>query len=74
MARTSSPIRYGTGTAIAESPLKEGLLVLGTDDGLVQISEDGGQTWRKIDKFPGVPELTYVTDVFLRRTTSTRSS
>jgi photosystem II stability/assembly factor-like uncharacterized protein len=54
---------YGTGTALAESPLKEGLLFVGTDDGLVQISEDGAQTWRKIDKFPGVPDLTYVTDV-----------
>jgi hypothetical protein len=54
---------YGTGTALAESPLKEGLLFVGTDDGLVQISEDSAQTWRKIDKFPGVPDLTYVTDV-----------
>ena len=54
---------YGTGTALAESPLKEGLLFVGTDDGLVQISEDGAQTWRKIDKFPGVPDLTYVTGV-----------
>jgi photosystem II stability/assembly factor-like uncharacterized protein len=54
---------YGTGTAVAESPLKEGLLFVGTDDGLVQISEDAGQNWRKIDKFPGVPDLTYVTDV-----------
>jgi hypothetical protein len=54
---------YGTGTALAESPLKEGLLFVGTDDGLVQISEDGSQTWRKIDKFPDVPDLTYVTDV-----------
>ena len=34
---------YGTGTALAESPLKEGLLFVGTDDGLVQISEDGSQ-------------------------------
>src|ERR1039457_6986267 len=47
----------------AKSTLKEGLLFVGTDDGLVQISEDGAQTWRKIDKFPGVPDLTYVTDV-----------
>ncbi len=54
---------YGTGTAIAESPLKEGLIVLGTDDGLVQITEDGGQTWRKIDRFPGIPELAYVSHV-----------
>ncbi len=55
---------YGTGTSIAESPLKEGLLVLGTDDGLIQITEDGGSTWRKIDKFPGIPDLTYVSGVF----------
>ncbi len=55
---------YGTGTAIDESPLKEGLLMLGTDDGLIQISEDGGATWRKIDKFPGIPDLTYVSWVF----------
>ena len=54
---------YGTGTALAESPLKEGLLFVGTDDGLVQISEDGSKTWRKMDKWPGVPDMTYVTDV-----------
>jgi hypothetical protein len=54
---------YGTGTALAESPVKEGLLFVGTDDGLVQISENGGETWRKIESFPGVPELTYVTDI-----------
>jgi len=55
---------FGTGTAVAESPVSEGVLFVGTDDGLVQISEDSGQTWRKVDKFPGVPDMTYVTDVF----------
>ena len=54
---------YGTGTTLAESPVKEGLLFVGTDDGLVQISEDGAKTWRKIDQWPGVPDMTYVTDV-----------
>lgn len=54
---------FGTGTAVAESPVKEGLLFVGTDDGLLQISEDAGTTWRKIEKFPGVPDMTYVTDV-----------
>ena len=54
---------YGTGTALAESPLKEGLLFVGTDDGLVSISEDSGETWRKVEKFPGVPDMTYVTAV-----------
>ncbi len=55
---------YGTGTTIAESPLKEGLLFLGTDDGLVQITENGGLDWRKIDRLPGVPEFSYITEVF----------
>jgi hypothetical protein len=54
---------YGTGTALAESPLKEGLLFVGTDDGLVQISEDGPKPGAKWTKWPGVPDMTYVTDV-----------
>lgn len=49
---------------IDESPLLEGLIWVGTDDGLVQVTEDGGRTWRRIDEFPGVPRWTYVTDVF----------
>ena len=50
--------------SLDESPLLEGLLYVGTDDGLVQVSEDGGKNWRKVDEFPGVPQWTYVTDVF----------
>jgi photosystem II stability/assembly factor-like uncharacterized protein len=49
--------------SIDESPLLEGLLYVGTDDGLLQVSEDGGKNWRKTDKFPGVPDGTYLTDV-----------
>lgn len=50
-------------TSIAESPLVEGLLYVGTDDGLIQISEDGGQNWRKVDKIFGVPEYFFVNDI-----------
>jgi len=50
-------------TALDESPLKEGLLFVGTDDGLVQISEDGGANWRRIESFPGVPAGSYVSDI-----------
>jgi photosystem II stability/assembly factor-like uncharacterized protein len=49
---------------IDESPLMEGLLYVGTDDGLVQVTEDGGKNWRKIEDFPGVPKYSYVADVF----------
>ena len=50
--------------SLDESPLLEGLLYAGTDDGLLQVSEDGGRNWRRVERFPGVPEGTYVTDVF----------
>src|SRR5262245_37402395 len=49
--------------ALDESPLLEGLIYAGTDDGLLQITEDGGKSWRKVDQFPGVPQWTYVSDV-----------
>jgi photosystem II stability/assembly factor-like uncharacterized protein len=50
--------------ALSESPVKEGLIYVGTDDGLVQVTEDGGGNWRKVEEFPGVPEGAYVSDVF----------
>jgi photosystem II stability/assembly factor-like uncharacterized protein len=60
VAKSLSTSFYGNITALCESPLKEGHLYVGTDDGLIQISKDGGKNWVKIDKFPGVPERTYV--------------
>ncbi len=57
---------YGTIIAFDESPVKENLLYAGTDDGLIQVSEDA-KTWTRIDKFPGVPENTYVSDIFASR-------
>lgn len=59
----TSPL--STVVSLAESKLEEGLIVVGTDDGLLQITEDGGKNWRKIDRFPGVPDQTYVSDLFL---------
>ncbi len=58
---------YGTLVSLDESPVKEGLLYTGSDDGVIQITEDGGKTWRKAGKFPGVPEYTYVSDIFADR-------
>ncbi len=60
VAKNTSTALYGNISAIAESPKKEGLLYVGTDDGLVQVSEDGGATWRKIESFAGVPKDAYV--------------
>ena len=50
-------IQYGTITTIDESPLKAGLLWVGTDDGNVQVTQDGGETWSLLnDNIPGNPE------------------
>ncbi len=51
---------YGNISALAESPKQEGLIYTGTDDGLVQVTDDGGKSWLKIDKTMGVPEDCYV--------------
>ncbi|WP_257309305.1 WD40/YVTN/BNR-like repeat-containing protein [Geothrix fuzhouensis] len=60
VARNTSTSFFGNIVALAESPKAEGLLYVGTDDGLLQISEDGGKVWRKSEPVPGVPDLTYV--------------
>ena len=60
VAKNASTSFYGNIVALAESPKTEGLLYAGTDDGLIQVSIDGGGSWTKYEKFPGVPEMTYV--------------
>ncbi len=55
--------KYATLTSIAESPLVEGLLYTGSDDGLINISEDGGQNWRKSGALPKVPARSFINDI-----------
>ena len=64
VARNESTTALSNIVSLDESPLLEGLIYVGTDDGLVQVTEDGGKNWRKIEQFPGVPQWTYVSDVF----------
>ena len=63
VAKNASTAFFGNASALAESPKKDGLIYVGTDDGLVQVTEDGGKSWRKIEKFPGVPDMSYVSRV-----------
>jgi photosystem II stability/assembly factor-like uncharacterized protein len=63
VAKNTSTSLYGSVVTLAESPVKDGVLIAGTDDGLIQISENAGQTWRKISRFPGVPDTTFVSRV-----------
>jgi photosystem II stability/assembly factor-like uncharacterized protein len=63
VAKNASTSFYGNIVSLTESPKKEDLLYIGTDDGLVQTTSDGGANWRKIEKFPGIPDNTYVSDL-----------
>ncbi len=56
---------YNTITSIAESPKNENVLYIGTDDAIIQATEDGGANWRKINvgSLPGVPATAFVNDI-----------
>ncbi|MGA7837286.1 MAG: glycosyl hydrolase [Ignavibacteriaceae bacterium] len=62
VAKDKSTSLWGTIISLSESPIKENLIYAGTDDGLIQVSEDA-KTWRKISEFPDVPKYTYVSDI-----------
>ena len=63
IAKNASTSMYGSIIALNESPIKEGLLYVGTDDGLISVSEDGGKNWRTEDSFKGVPDMSLVEDI-----------
>jgi len=59
VAKNQSTSHYGNIVALTESPLVEGLIYVGTDDGLIQVTEDGGGSWRVATAASGVPKLSY---------------
>ena len=63
VAKNGSTSRYGAVVSLDESRLQEGLIYAGSDDGQISITEDAGKNWRKINKFPAVPENTFVYDI-----------
>ncbi|MEN8138152.1 MAG: glycosyl hydrolase [Bacteroidota bacterium] len=56
---------YNTITSLSESPVKEGVICAGTDDGRIQITENGGESWREIpvNKLPKCPETAFINDI-----------
>jgi photosystem II stability/assembly factor-like uncharacterized protein len=56
---------YNSITSLAESPLQEGLIYAGTDDGIIQVTEDSGTTWTKIEvgSIRGIPSMAFVNDI-----------
>jgi photosystem II stability/assembly factor-like uncharacterized protein len=63
VAKNQSTAFFGNASALAESPKKDGLIYVGTDDGLIQITEDGGKNWRKLETFPGAANMSYVSRI-----------
>lgn len=57
---------YNTITSLAESPLQVGLLYAGTDDGLIQVTEDDGETWRTLEvgSIDGIPATAFVNNLY----------
>ncbi len=58
---------FGTIVSLDESILDENLLIIGTDDGIVQVTTDGGKGWNRYSAFPEVPKYTYVSDIMADR-------
>jgi photosystem II stability/assembly factor-like uncharacterized protein len=65
VAKNASTSLYGTIVSVTESPKVEGLIYAGTDDGMLQVTADGGKTWTRIPKFGqlDVPEFGYINDI-----------
>src|SRR5688572_1334881 len=63
LGRHEGTADFGNISTIDESPLRAGLLATGSDDGVIAVSRDGGQTWSRTERFPAVPETTYVSRV-----------
>lgn len=56
---------YNTITSLSESPKDENILYVGTDDGIIQYSKNGGATWIKVlnSSLPNVPPTAFVNDI-----------
>lgn len=67
IAKNGSTDIYGQVTSISESPLDENMIWAGTDDGLVHLTTDGGQSWKRFDGLPGIPERSYVNQIIASR-------
>ena len=50
-------------SSMAESPRRSGLIAVGTDDGVIQVTRNDGGSWTKVTSFSGVPDTTYVSRV-----------
>ncbi|MEM7018186.1 MAG: glycosyl hydrolase, partial [Pseudomonadota bacterium] len=63
IAKNDSTSIYGSIIGFSESPIQADLLYAGTDDGVISVSSDGGENWKSVKSFPGVPDMSLVEDL-----------
>lgn len=63
IAKNDSTSIFGAAIALSESPLVEGLIYVGTDDGVISVTENNGANWRRLTSVRGVPDMTLVEDI-----------
>jgi len=63
IAKNVSTSKYGSLIGITESPVQADLLMVGSDDGMISVSSNGGADWSSVKKFPNVPNMSYISDV-----------
>ena len=67
LGRHEGTAAFSNISTVSESPRRAGVLAVGTDDGVIQVTQNDGATWTKVTSFPGVPDTTYVSGVALSR-------
>jgi photosystem II stability/assembly factor-like uncharacterized protein len=67
LSRDDGVSDFGTITTITESPAKAGVLYVGTDDGQVQMTADGGKTWQNLTPKFKLPGARWVSRVLASR-------
>ncbi len=63
VAKNRSTSTWNSIVTMAESFLQEGLIWVGSDDGVIQVTEDGGENWRRIESIRGIPDTTFISRV-----------
>jgi photosystem II stability/assembly factor-like uncharacterized protein len=68
ISRNDGASSFGEATTVAESPLDAGVLWVGMDDGNLQVSRDGGDSWTEVSgNVPDLPPGTYVSRIAASR-------
>ncbi len=60
VAKNGSTDIFGQLTSISESKFDENIIITGSDDGQISITNDGGNSWSKTTAIAGIPDMSYI--------------